>query len=246
MEDFSTPGLRLKHARKRRRISQGQLAELIGSDQRTISGLERDPNPHRKFGEMDRAAKVLGFRQAWLERGEGEQEENPSGEGLSDTKAAEFDHGSVVNAGVVPIFGAAAANTWRPIDNWEELADETQVPADPEYLQFKQFALRIEGTSMNKIYQPGQYAVCVDAVDMGLVPRRGDVIAVERRRGQGGEKEITIKVYGEIDGKPALIPCSTDPRYQEPLQLDGGATETDIEIEVIGLAVGVWGKPRIL
>ena len=95
---------------------------------------------------------------------------------------------------------------------------------------------------MNKIAQPGDVLQCVDLGISGLEPQQEDLVIVERRRAQAGQKEVTAKRY-RIKGRVIeLAPESDDKRWTSSLLLDPKKASDDEEIAIIAIVVGVY-KP---
>lgn len=74
--------------------------------------------------------------------------------------------------------------------------------------------------------------------------RVGDLVVVERRRGGGLLRERTIKeVAFNARGKMELWPRSTNPKWSQPIVLNGGVKPgEDLEVEIVGLVVGSYAS----
>ena len=204
---------RIKELRDKRGLTLAQLADLLDTSHATIQRLES--------GKMK-------LTQEWAERLAGP---------LNVRMVEVF--GDVVPATVdgLPVLGSVQAGVWRETD----VADEPKcgpIPISPDarYPGKRQFALRVVGTSMNRVVQEGSYIVCVSWAELGRQPRDGDLVVVERRR--DGLIETTIKRIQISNRKILLMPDSDDPRWQSPLELEGGL-END-EIAITALVVGKY------
>ena len=146
--------------------------------------------------------------------------------------------------GSLKIIGEVAAGHWLEVDVVDEPKhDETYpVPFDPRYPEEAQYGLVVRGTSINKIAQPGEILQCVDLGISGLEPQHDDLVIVERRRLQAGQKEVTAKRFRTKGRIVELSPESDDKRWAKPLVLDPKKAQEDEEIAVIAIVVGVY-KP---
>lgn len=204
---------RIKELRTARNLTQAQLAERMGTTDATIQRLETGKRQlTQRWAEQ--ISLVLGVDVAEV-----------FGQFLP-----------VVPAGL-SVEGEVQAGVWREID----VVDEPKHPPlpigpDGRYQGKAQFALLVQGTSMNKVFNPGAYIVCVPWSEIGRPPRENDIVVVERRR--DGMVETTVKRVAVINRKLMLMPESTDPRFQSPIELDG-SLERD-EIVVTALVVGKY------
>lgn len=137
----------------------------------------------------------------------------------------------------VPVVGVAAAGLFRDID-WRP-DDGVSVPAlansgaAPE----AQYALLVEGPSVNKRIEPGMYAICARLEGYKGGARHGSLVHCERHR--AGLVENTIKELRYGPGGAALWPVSDHPDHQSPIQLDSG--EADLKVEIRGVVIGKFG-----
>lgn len=134
----------------------------------------------------------------------------------------------------IKVLGLAQAGLWLETDG-DAFSDETiPVAADKRFNLKSQFALKIIGNSMNKVFMPNDYIVCVAMDGYSRDPEDGDIVVVERRR--AGLVETTVKRLKE--GK--LCPESTDAKYQAPIDLS--AHEDDTEVAITAIVVGSYRK----
>lgn len=210
---------RIAELRKKKKLSQAALAELVGTTQPQIFKLEKGRLQlskdwaERIAPHLDISAVDLLF-----------QSEN-SNEYLTTVDS-------------LPVLGVVQAGNWREVALFEvtapEDADMIPVAAQSEYPHAKQYALKVAGDSMNLKFQEGSFVTCVNWADTGLELKVGMTLHVERHRGD--TIEVTVKCYGEADGKRWLEPRSTNPMHK-PIELNG---EEDTEIIVKGLVTGAW------
>lgn len=142
---------------------------------------------------------------------------------------------------LAPIRGETAAGVWFEPDAFVD-EDQPLVPVIPgPYAGLEQFSYRVVGTSMDKAkILNGSFVVCVPYFDARGGIADGDIVVVERRRGQLIER--TCKQLKIVRGGFELWPRSTDPKFQEPLRVihDNGDTADGEEIEIVGLVIGVF------
>lgn len=128
---------------------------------------------------------------------------------------------------------------------WLEADDVAQAPRgfynalpDPRFAFADQWMDEVIGDSMDRrrIFESDLVQV-VDAVAINYQFRTGDVVEVERLRFDGSERELTIKEV-EVTGDGVLLwPRSNNVRWQQPLRLDDGAENSEIEVRVRGLVI---------
>lgn len=129
--------------------------------------------------------------------------------------------------------GEVRAGAWLEVDEqWSH--DETTIPVgpDPRY-QVQQYALKVVGDSMNKVFPEGQFVVCASLIEMGREPAQGDLVIVERHR--GGLIEVTVKRFDASNGEAVLRPESTNDSYK-PIKMSDQTQDT--EIYITALVVG--------
>jgi len=147
-----------------------------------------------------------------------------------------------IGLSTVKVVGSAAAGLWKEVsiiaDHYHDLED-IPVVENPKYAGKLQYALLIEGNSINRAIPDGEYAICVAWAELGTEPTTGQYVHVERSR--GGLQEVTIKkIQIASDGHVQLWPDSTDPRFQTPLDLS--EIEEDTEITIRGLVIGSYRR----
>ena len=145
----------------------------------------------------------------------------------------------------VVIKGEVAAGTWLEIDALQdEPIGELPFAPDPNYPVEAQFALGVRGTSINRVARPGDMLLCLDLAITGIEPVDGDLVIVERRRGQGAEKEVTAKRLYRRRALIDLVPDSDDPRWRDPVTFDTSKPLDDIEIAIVAIVTGVYRQIR--
>lgn len=134
----------------------------------------------------------------------------------------------------MPVDGRVAAGTWQERDMLDEPLGHIPIAYDKRHPR-RQYALKVDGESMNKYVPSGAWVVVAES--FGYQPRDGDVIVV--RRTQGSLVERTLKRARMVAGRVELHPESTDPRFL-PIIANG---DDSIEIEVEGYVIGRYLPP---
>lgn len=116
------------------------------------------------------------------------------------------------------VVGEVAAGVWHEpeADTFERY--HVDVPFDPRFPEQDQYLLKVRGTSINRRAASGSLVRCLKVHAAPRRPNDGDwVIALRMRHGSA---ETTVKRL-EIrpDKKQMLWPDSTDPAFQEPIEV---------------------------
>lgn len=215
----TTPPERLREAR----TAAGFLSALAAATAMGVAPATyvQHENGHRNFSaeRAERYARFFKTTPEWLLYGRG------------DKPASAFPLRAKGVDRWVPVIGTVRAGAWT------EIADE---PWEPEVVPVslqgfegaQLFALRVQGSSMDRFYPDGSLVVVCPAAEAGV--REGDHVIVRRTR--GSLAETTIKeVVQEKDGI-ALWPRSNDKQFQEPIRLQT-ARDADEGPEIIGVVV---------
>jgi transcriptional regulator with XRE-family HTH domain len=202
---------RLAEIRKRKGLTQAQVAELVGVEQPTYQRWEkgkREPS----FGQLFELARVLSVDPGSL-----------------------IDHSIAAAMGPrLYVKGEVAAGVWKsavetPEAEWQTFTGRADVTASPEH----RFGLRVIGDSMNEIYPPGTIVECVSLFGHTEAAPGKRVIVV--RMNDAGECEATVKELVEQDGELWLVPRSHNPAHR-PIRLseqEPGIIETRIAAVVV-------------
>lgn len=140
----------------------------------------------------------------------------------------------------VDVKGFVQAGHWAETWEWSD-DDVYSVPIrdDPALRSFMLHAAETRGPSMNRRYPEGTVLVFTDIIETGASLELGKRYIVERERADG-LREATVKtLWRDEAGKIWLLPESDDPRFQEPIPIDGNEDDT---VRVIGRVVGSWSR----
>jgi transcriptional regulator with XRE-family HTH domain len=117
--------------------------------------------------------------------------------------------------------------------NEEDWYDIT-IPDDPDLRPYKLFGAKVRGPSMNKLYPEGTVVIFTSMIDRPEQLLVGKRYVVEREQSDG-MREATVKtLWRDETGKFCLIPESTDPRHQQPIDIQGSEGDT---VRIVGRVV---------
>jgi len=140
----------------------------------------------------------------------------------------------------LPDLGDIKAGTWLELDGEPGPRGFIDMGPVAKYAGKAQFALKVLGTSMNKVVREGEYVICVAWDELGRGLQDGDLVVVRRER--AATYETTLKRARRAkNGAFELWPESDDPRYQKPIALGDGKSE--VQVHIIGLVVGIYREP---
>lgn len=154
-----------------------------------------------------------------------------------------------VSPAFLPVRYKVQAGHWYEVDEYvDAFIEEATYPVapDPAYAQWPQWLELVIGDSVDLEIPEGHYAHVVDALEMGYAPRAGDLVVIERHRAGGLIRERTIKqVDVAADGRISFVPRSRNPRWSDPVVLNGGAANDDgVEVRLVGLVIGSYRPMR--
>jgi transcriptional regulator with XRE-family HTH domain len=200
---------RIKELRDKRGLTLEKLSALLNTTPTTVNRLE--------LGKRELTLKWI-FK---ISEALSVQPAEIFGELLTATPASRL-----------PVKGEVAAGIWKEGDVFDE-PRHSAVPIgpDPRYMDKEQYALIVQGTSMNKLFKPGTFIVCVPWDELGRPIRHDDVVVVERRR--DGMVEHTVKRVASRGRSVRLMPESDDPKWQESLALEPDKDGDEISIKAL-------------
>lgn len=160
-------------------------------------------------------AKAYKVSEAWLATG----------------NSVEMESVQIPITNFIPVKGLVAAGLWQDVGFTQEYTEEA-IPMMPglKHPPAFYYALKVQGTSMNRLFVEGEILVCLDIQSSGVEIFDGDIAIVERLREQEGLREVTAKRVRRKNGRIELWPESTDPKYQDPIIFTGESENTEIRI----------------
>lgn len=228
-----TKNERLARAREAAGLSTYELAELAGTSQAQIWKLEQGKRKLTKEW-AERLSTPLKISAQALMFGE-ESGDTPN---RGHTK-------NVKSVRLVPVLGKVSAGRWMDRADLTDLDEEISIPIVPgRFEHVDQFAFKVEGPSMNaRNILPGDYVICIPYWLVRSAPTDGDVVVIERQRGDLVER--TVKELVVHADRYEFWPRSTDIRYQKPeiVQRANGALVEDEHtvITIIGKVISRFG-----
>lgn len=149
-------------------------------------------------------------------------------------------------ANMVEVIGSVAAGTWVESLEWEPEERFTIVVAGLSLPNARRFGLRVDGHSMDRVYTPGTILDCVSVFDLPEPPQNDDHVIVERNRGDGLHEYTVKRLYVDPDGRCWLMPESSKPEHQTPIEI--GCPDADHDgpdaVRIIALVIGSY-QPRV-
>lgn len=191
--------------------TQSRLAEILGVDQSAISRMISGKRNIRA-DELPKIARYIEKEPPLTEK---------RGKGIPVRR--------------VEVLGSIQAGVWREVDV-AIMTSEDAVAAVGGKEALEQYALKVVGPSVEKVIPDGAFAICVSYWEARSGIQAGDLVHVERRRGD--LVEATVKRVRENYDGYELWPESNDPQHQNPVALN---EHDDTEsVEIVGLVIGYY------
>ncbi len=143
---------------------------------------------------------------------------------------------------IVEVTGSVAAGVWRETAEWPQSDRFEIVVAASPFPKARRFGLRVDGPSMDQVFPPGTILDCISIFDLSIEPESGDFVIVERVRADG-LRELTVKEYlRSDDGQTWLIPRSSAPQFQAPIEIGKPDEDHDGDdrVQVIAYVIGSY------
>lgn len=218
---------RLKAARERMFNTAAEAASAMGVNYQTYAAHENGSRGLRRDAAM-RYAKFFNVSLEFLLTGR----KNVTGRQDVGARAA-----LIIDGDGMPVKGFVRAGIWQESYAPENELSTLPISADSRFPRHLQYALEINGDSIDRRAKPGEYAVCVEW--HGPVQPE-DVVIVERRR--AGLFEATIKVVKPSPkGTLHLSPDSENPAHK-PLVIREADLKDGEEIAIVGKVLGYYRR----
>lgn len=154
-----------------------------------------------------------------------------------ETAGAESDRDKIIE-----VTGSVAAGVWSETTEWPQSDRFEILIGHSPFPKARRFGLRVDGHSMDQVFASGTLLDCLSIFDLNIEPANGDIVIVERHR-DDGMRELTVKEYlCEDDGRSWLVPRSTKPEFQAPIEV--GRPDVDHEndgyVQVIAYVIGAY------
>lgn len=204
------------------RGSKGRLAAFIGVRPDAITRMLNVEKETREIG-ADELVKMMDFFKS------------------SPPYLKNSDFGLTEKINAVKVIGKVAANNWISVNDMDFDNDSIEtIPSVGGHPVSWQFALIVEGTSLNRVARNGDRLACLDVIASNVDIENDDLVIVERRRYGGEMVERTAKRIRQTTNGVELWPESDDPAHQEPIKLYDSHTD---EIRIVGKVIWILRKP---
>lgn len=153
--------------------------------------------------------------------------------GLGSVSSGEQAVNHVINVPLVGTVNAGSFSLGR-----DSTSGNTYVPAipRPDIPAGVQYAVEVDGPSVNLRIPDGAFAVCAPYDKFPGGPKHGQLVHVVRER--AGMYEHTIKELHYTRDGMVLMPCSSDPRYQDQVRIEHPDDDTLVRIH--GVVIGLF------
>lgn len=151
--------------------------------------------------------------------------------------------GSGTPARLIQIVGDAAVGVWRDANlttlMGQKGADALTIPVLQELGSAMQGAVRVVDASMNKVFQPGEFAIYSEIEELGdLDQHAGKIAYVERSRGDLIER--SLRLFTKRKDGMRLECFSTESRFAESVSYPSKVPNESIRI--VGFVVGKYAS----
>lgn len=135
-------------------------------------------------------------------------------------------------------FRTMDGRTLRPTP--ETVVGDFSVPRDTRYRRSAQFALLIEGESVNRVARDGDWLLCVDMKAFPGPPAHGDLVLIECAGATA--PEISVRRLRRIAGRLEFSFDSDDAAWRETMTLPDGAGASDYGVRMLAKALFVFRR----
>lgn len=151
---------------------------------------------------------------------------------LTGGRTDDLGHGGMV------VEGKVAAGLYKDISvEDQDTKPKIAFSRDMRFPHAHQYALEVEGDSMNEVVDDGAFVICVNLNDSGIRLQNGMIVHVEKSVMGGQAIETTLKeVHKENNNRILLVPRSKNPSHK-PFYANGGSGD---EVEIKGVVIGEY------
>jgi SOS-response transcriptional repressor LexA len=214
---------RIDEALAAKGLAAATASRMAGKSVTFIRDLRTKPDVVPGIDSVAALADALDVSPSWLAFG--------SGDGATYRAAS----------GTVPLVGIVSGGFWREIDAPADEPAPSPFAPDPRWPADRQFAVRVDGESINRVARHGDLLAVVAIEAVGRMPEDGALVIVEEARDGGSMIRTTAKRLRRRGDLHELHADSDDPRWRdvrlviEPDVDDGRPTVT----RVTGLVTAV-------
>lgn len=191
-------------------LSPAAASKLVDGKPDLIRNWQRDSRILPRLDTLTALAQVLGVTPAWLAFADGNDLRGISDQNNQARLASKF-----LRSVAIPLVGTVSGGVWREVDN----LDQDEKPAspflpDPRWPADKQFALKIEGESINRVARDGDIIAVVDIHALQTQVADDALVVVEESR-DGALIRTTAKRLRRRGKLTELHADSDDPRWRD-------------------------------
>lgn len=136
----------------------------------------------------------------------------------------------------VPLVGRVSAGAFRVDEGTKTKGIAVPAVPRPDIPAAVQYALEVEGPSVNLRIPDGAFAICAPLDRYPGYPKHGQLVHVVRER--SGLVEHSIKEIHYTPQGAVLMPASNDPNHQEQVKMDHPDDDTVVSIR--GVVIGSY------
>lgn len=218
----------LKKALDDQGLDASTLSRKIGRGKDYIGDFIRGKKESLKAEEFEKIRRAIGSEEGQSkEAGDTMYDMPPVGDGL-------------------PLRGFAQAGVWREVDGEPDQSPTTHFKYDQRFKPEAQFALVARGQSMDAATpQPiadGMLLKCVEFGEYGSAIRHGQIVIVDRYRGDRTLLERSVRKVNITRGITTLI-CQSVGKQYEPIIMEGlenDNRERFEDLEIYAVVLGVY------
>lgn len=212
--------------------SAAEAARALGIKESSYRAHENGQNEF-DLATARRYARFFRVAPEWLLTGSGTKDVNQTLTALSSGQSR-----------VVPVhvIGFVKAGVWQDITESGVPVIMETVPASDEYPPEWQYAVIVDGESVNKTARNGERLICLDLNKSSAGFDNNDLVIVERIRFGGQLVERTAKRARMTIRGWELWPDSDDPDHQDPIPYETENGEDD-QVRVVAKVLYILRRP---
>lgn len=210
---------RIREIRKNLGLNQAEFAEELGVAQGSISKWESG----RETPRIENLRRIA------------EKYDIPVGDLMGITEEHEFRSDDDYGGLAATVVGPVQAGLWREALEWEDGERfRVHLPQKQALEGLNLVGFLVRGPSMDLVFPDGSIIVAVWSLDK-FAPQDGDYVVIERVRADGMVEATLKELRFDAEGRPWAWPRSRSPLFQQPIDLAGDDTVS--EVRVIGIVV---------
>jgi SOS-response transcriptional repressor LexA len=138
----------------------------------------------------------------------------------------------------LPVRYKVEAGAWREQHDLDSLVEDESVFVDQRFSSKHQWLEEVVGDSMDLLIPPGSLVHVVSIETLTFDPPDGSIVVVERSKYGGFLRERTLKQLKRSATGMQIVPRSSNPRWQEAIDLSDEANDDpDYQVSIVGLVI---------